>query len=185
MKTEAGKKEELKIEAWLLAEKDFGSDGDTAWAKGDSLYSYRTVIARKDGMTLHVNEKRYSNTTTKLTNYVAMLAEEHGYQVSYQPEEFFNTSMREKLPGDYRDQVRNLVQKVLKDENMMKLAKDLASKSDSDAAWVKLAKLAVKEFSSDEMFNPEVLRVLAAKLKEKLGQKLLLSSYPTIESILK
>ena len=182
---EAGKKEESKIQDWLLNGEDFGKDGDSAWAKGDLLYSYRTIIAKREDKSLYVNQNKYSQTTSKMTRYVTHLANDNGYAVMMKPEEFFNTSMREKLPGGYKEQAREILLKILKDENLVSLAKDLPNE---DLAWVKLAKLGIRKYAPQqkEAFNQELLRMLASHLKLKLGERLQLASltFPIVNRVM-
>jgi hypothetical protein len=109
---EAGKKEEERIEKWLSDQQSFGGAPDAAWANGPVLYSYNTVIAKRDKDVLYLNETKYSKTTTKLTRFLERKADlvaikqpsapggkwwARGLKVEKKPESFFKTSMPYKL----------------------------------------------------------------------------------------
>jgi hypothetical protein len=190
-KAMAGAKEEGLIRSWLSTGESVGKDGDIIWAKGDTLYSYRTIIAKRDAPSdlLYVNEKKYSRTTSKHTKYLEQIASSSGWKIEQKPEEFFNTSMPEKLPGGYRDQVRDLVNQIARDEEISEMAKALAEKHKKEAApeakalldWTKLAKMGIKKFASDDRdapFNKNLLGLVASHLKDKFGKsvKMLTSS---------
>lgn len=97
---EAGAKEEKSIGMWLESMEGFGKRPDAAWADGNILYSYKTVIAKRLGNKVFVNETKYSATTSKLTNAVKSIANQMGLQVVTKDEEFFGTQMMRKLGSD-------------------------------------------------------------------------------------
>lgn len=181
--SESGKKEESKISLWLSSGKDFGKDGDVAWSQGNDLYSYRTIIAKKDNKIIFINENRYSNTTTKITRFLEVEAESQGFSVEHKPESFFNTQMVEKLPSGYKEITKDLVQKIMGDSELVEMAKSL-SKKDESLAWVKIAKLGARKYFEEDRVNPQILRMAASHLKDKLGPRLLLSGYRELNKFL-
>lgn len=97
---EAGAKENARVFKWLESFDSFGKEPDQAWAEGPLLYSYKTVIAKRLGKKLYVNETKYSQTTTKLIRSLTNLAEDMGLEVIAKPENFFKTGMERKLSSD-------------------------------------------------------------------------------------
>lgn len=95
---EGGKKEEDKTQEWLASGKGFGKEPQMAWSDGDTLYSYKTIIAKKKGKKLYVNITKYSNTTSKFVSALKRMAEQEGFEVIEKEEGYFGTSMEEKLP---------------------------------------------------------------------------------------
>ena len=165
---------EAIISAWLTAGESRGKDGDICWSKGDSLYSYRTVTAKKKGKTLYINETKYSKTTTGQTSFLKRIAESSGWKVELKPEAFFKTTMVEKLPSGYRDKVRDLIKEVNRDADLLNEAQLLAAKPGDTFDWVKLAKKVVKryEVSSEGAFNQPLLKILAESLRAKFARPL-------------
>ena len=101
-KSQSGVKEDLRIDKWLATFKSIGKPGDQVWAENEVLHSYYTIIAKKVGNTLYINETKYSKTTSALTHHLKFAAEEKGYKVIYRNEAFFETKMAEKLPMGFR-----------------------------------------------------------------------------------
>jgi hypothetical protein len=181
---EAGAKEEALIRSWLTAGAQQGSDGDTAWTKGDLLYSYRTVIAKKADGKLFLNSTKYSQTTGKLTNYLRQLALSSGMEVQMEPETFFNTQMKEKLGSwqsgvSFRTVVSNLLKQILADQELTQMAQKVAqTRPDDDLSWYKVVKKAIKQYAPREYGDDQdpvsrsLAEIIASKLKEKfVGQK--------------
>lgn len=95
--TEAGAKAEKEIARWIEGMASFGQRPDSAWADGNLLYSYKTVIAKRLGNKIYVNQTKYSATTSRLVGAVRNLAQQRGLQVIEKDEDFFGTQMMRKL----------------------------------------------------------------------------------------
>ena len=175
---EAGAKEEALIRSWLTAGAQQGSDGDTAWTKGDLLYSYRTIIAKKADGKLFLNSTKYSKTTTKLTQFLQRLAGSI-MEVQLEPEAFFNTQMKEKLGSwqsgvSFRKVVSDLLKQILADQELVQMAQKVAqTRPDDDLSWYKVVKKAIKQYAPREYGDDQdpvsrsLAEIIAAKLKEK------------------
>lgn len=101
------------INAWLWEGKDSGGPKDAgglkmAWAHGNLLFSYGTVLAKLDKNTLYVNSTIYTHKTGAVRNYLVAqvkAANEQGAKIDivHQPEGFFKTSMPKKVAQRSKD----------------------------------------------------------------------------------
>lgn len=57
--------------------KQYGS-GSNCMSTGEKLYSYNTCIGQWVGDVVYINTTKYSNTTTKLQNYLLAQIRTHG-----------------------------------------------------------------------------------------------------------
>lgn len=56
--------------------KEYGS-GSNCMSTGEKLYSYNTCIGQWVGNVIYINTTKYSNTTTKLQNYLLFKTRNH------------------------------------------------------------------------------------------------------------
>lgn len=122
---EAGKKETDRVDQWLETMQAFGKPADIAWADGNLLYSYNTMIAKRLGPKLYLNETKYSNTTSKLMNHIKAAAEAMGLQITMLGEAFFGTTMEKKLPFAGADE-NEAAEGAVTANNLAPSAEDLA-----------------------------------------------------------
>ncbi len=65
--------------------------------RGNILINYETPIAKNDGETIFINNKKYSVTTTTITNYLARQAEKEGYNVEYVEPELISEGKKKSI----------------------------------------------------------------------------------------
>jgi hypothetical protein len=102
--------DEKRMEKWLAGAEEVAQIPKAFSAKGDTAYSYNTILAKKKGKTLFVNMTKYSKTTSRLQDALVDLAEKAGYEVVKKDGAYFRTSMPYKYKmGEHEELLKSSV----------------------------------------------------------------------------